>query len=730
MLIDVNERALEAYGYSREELVGRPLRDLRVPELQEALGQDLRQLARQGFFSYQAYHVRKNGERFPVDVHARYFEREGHGFFHGIIRDITDRAALERQLRESAEAYRLLFESANDAIVVAEADTGIIIDVNRKTAELVGWSVEELRGRHHTELHPPERRGEAMSNLRGRITGEKRETLTVAFYSRDGRVIPVEVNATTIPFQGRAAVVGIFRDLTERMASEDALRRSEESYRVAAEQTGQLLYDLDVPTGRIEWRGAIPALTGYTAEEFARVGVVEWEEMIHPGDRDQVGRAFHDALTAGARFYADYRFRRKDGSYFLAEDHGVCLTAGNAQTVRMVGTMRDVTAVRASEEELHQSETRRQKLESLALLAGGIAHDFNNLLTGIAGNLSLALEDVADTSEAHASLKEAERAAVRAQDLTRQLLTFSKGGAPIKQVVDLRDLVRETVLFACRGTSVRCDIRLPASPVPAEIDEGQLAQVINNITLNAVQAMPAGGVLTAAVAPVALHEGTPLALPAGRYARITITDTGIGIPADLLGRVFDPYFTTKQQGSGLGLAISHSIVSRHGGAIDVRSQVGSGSEFEVWLPAASRAPDRAEAARSAAVAGGGRVLVMDDDDQVRGLALRMLGRLGFEGHGVRDGEAAIAAYREALAEGRRFDLVIMDLTISGGMGGKEAVKGVLELDPDAKVIVSSGYSNDPVMASYEEHGFAAVLSKPYRFEEMKAVFARLRPAGA
>jgi two-component system, cell cycle sensor histidine kinase and response regulator CckA len=637
----------------------------------------------------------------------------------------AERRQMERRIGEASERYRKLFESAYDAIVLADAETGEILDVNLKTAEILGRPVEELRGRHHTELHPPERRDEARRNLRARLTGENRDLMAVALWTKDGRAVPVEVSAARIELDGRPAILGTFRDLSERHAAEAALRRSEESYRLAAEQTGQLLFDIDPGARRIECRGAVEQITGFTLEEFNRFGTDEMEQQLHPDDVAEVRRRYIEAIRGRQRLHIEYRVRRKDGTWIRVENLATCLRGPKEGDVRVIGTIRDVTAIRAAEEELRESETRRQKLESLALLAGGIAHDFNNLLTGILGNVSLAAHALPPDSPAHAFLREAEEASGRAQDLTHQLLTFSKGGEPIKRVVDVGRLLADTVSFACRGTAVRYELNLPAEPVTAEIDQGQVGQVVNNIVLNAVQAMPAGGVLRASLESVTVPADNLDGLAVGAYARLTLADTGAGIPHALIGRVFDPYFTTKPGGTGLGLAISHSIVRRHGGAVRVKSEPGMGSEFEVLLPAAGTAVLPAPLARPVHVAPGGRALVMDDEEQVRLLALRMVERLGFEGQGVGDGAAAIAAYREALAEGRRFDVVIMDLTVRGGMGGREAVVELLAVDPSARVIVSSGYSTDPVMAAYRQYGFAGILAKPYRLEQMKETLASL-----
>ena len=386
---------------------------------------------------------------------------------------------------------------------------------------------------------------------------------------------------------------------------------------------------------------------------------------------------------------------------------------------------RKTSAALASESgRLEEERQRANKLESIGLLAGGIAHDFNNVLTSVLSNTSLAMISVPDDSETRASLQEVEKACLRAKTLTQQLLTFAKGGAPVKKLADIGVLCRETGGFAVRGSTVRCHFDIAADLWPAEVDEGQIVQVIQNLVINAVQAMPAGGNihLVARNVPPSEPAGP---LPRGRYVSITVADEGEGIPRESLPRIFDPYFTTKAKGSGLGLATAYSIVRRHGGHIAVRSDVGRGSTFRVFLPASSGETVAAPAASGRPWRGRGRLLLMDDEEAPLRATKTLLVRLGFEVVTTLDGDQAIAEFERARAEGHPFVAVIMDLTVPGGMGGREAAQRMKQIDPDAKLIVSSGYSNDSVMADHVAHGFCAVLAKPYTMTELIAVMRPL-----
>jgi nitrogen-specific signal transduction histidine kinase/CheY-like chemotaxis protein len=371
---------------------------------------------------------------------------------------------------------------------------------------------------------------------------------------------------------------------------------------------------------------------------------------------------------------------------------------------------------------------RSSRLESLGVLAGGIAHDFNNLLTVITGNLSLARTDDAIPEETRHWLAESERAAVRARDLTQQLLTFAKGGDPVRAATRLEDVVREAAAFALHGAKVRGEFEIAPDLWPADVDRGQISRVVHNIIINANQAMPDGGVIRIALRNEQVSEPRAGLAP-GRYVRLSFADSGAGISAENLPRIFEPYFTTKQQGSGLGLATVYSIVRKHQGRVEATSQSGRGTTFVVWLPAAA---ERAAPASDPKTTGGrpcgaARVLVMDDEAAIRLVAAAVLKKMGLAVTTVDDGAQAFAAYAEAWSSGQPFDLVVLDLTVPGGIGGAEAMRKIRELDPAVCAVVSSGYSSDPVIANYREHGFRARVPKPYTAEEFARVIRAAMP---
>ena len=404
----------------------------------------------------------------------------------------------------------------------------------------------------------------------------------------------------------------------------------------------------------------------------------------------------------------------KDGTELLVTNNGSPVYNRDSNVVGVVLVFRNVTEKQKMEADL----MKIQRLESIGVLAGGIAHDFNNILTGIMGNISLAKMDLDPGDHNFERLVRAEKASSEAKNLTQQLLTFSKGGTLTLRVASIVGLLRESASFVLRGSNVKCDFFIPDDLCAVEVDEGQIGQVINNMIINADQAMPAGGTIQIHAENIIPTPGDAQTLGNKRCVRISIKDHGIGIPEGSLQKIFTPYFTTKQSGSGLGLAVSHSIVRNHGGYIHVESQMGVGTTFFIYLPASLEETVIERKSEEQLFVGNEKILVMDDDAVVRELASEMLNNIGYRVIVARNGDQAVDLYAKAEDSGSPFGAAIVDLTVPGGMGGREAIQQLLRIDPEAKVIVSSGYSNDPVMTDFRAYGFSGAIAKPYRVKEL------------
>lgn len=382
--------------------------------------------------------------------------------------------------------------------------------------------------------------------------------------------------------------------------------------------------------------------------------------------------------------------------------------------------LRDITKHRQMEEELQKVD----KLESVGVLAGGIAHDLNNYLTVILGNLSLAKRCTPEDHKATKYFQYMEEAIGQTGNLTSQLLTFAKGGNPLTTAVSICELIKESSAFALSGSNTRYELFLAKDLPSVEIDQAQITQVFTNLLINADQAMQEGGIIKVyAEALTATAENSTLQLQAGNYVALTITDQGSGISSQILPKIFDPYFTTKEHGSGLGLTICYSIVKRHGGHISVQSVEGKGTSFTIYLPVSSVQAEN-EVREDSFISGQGKVLLMDDEESVLKTANEMLTFLGYEVELARDGAEAVRLYKEAFLSDRPFDVVITDMTVRGGMGGKQAVAELIKLDSEVRAIVSSGYSSDK-LSDYKKYGFCEVIAKPYRLQELGKVVANV-----
>lgn len=434
-----------------------------------------------------------------------------------------------------------------------------------------------------------------------------------------------------------------------------------------------------------------------------------------------VAQVLNNGVLVNLSFDTLLKFQH--GITLAIEGQAAPIRSENNHTIGAVMVLRDVTEQRKLESEL----LKTQRLESLGLLAGGIAHKFNNLLAAIISNISLIKLRTQREESIYGKLETIEKTAWKAADAAQQLLTFAKGGAPIKKTTSIADIVTTASELVLKSSDIRYQMVLPSDLWPVEVDQGQIGQVLTSLLINAEQAMPQGGLIQIQAENVQFDTMRNIPLPPGRYLRVSVQDQGIGIPANLLNRIFDPYFTTKASANGLGLAVAHSIINRHAGHITVISEPGLGATFHVYLPASEQ-----EIATPISVQGvqpepplGKKILMMDDEDLVREGTANVLGYLGYQAEFAQDGAEAIELYKQAKAAGAPFDVVILDLTVQGGMGGKEAIRQLLMLDDQVKAIVSSGYSHDPVMADFREHGFCGVLAKPYTIEELSKILSQV-----
>ena len=517
-------------------------------------------------------------------------------------------------------------------------------------------------------------------------------------------------------FAGRAA------SEFQRKNAEEALRDSEQRYRAIVEHA----YDLIIETtANGECQYVTPncqKVLGYDSPDI--VGK-SFFDFVHPEERGPLSESFHAHVEALQEIDMICRLQTKQSEWRWFESHIHPFRTSVGSLVGVIVT-RDITEQKRLEEE----RVRATKLESVGLLAGGIAHDFNNILTSVFANIGLAKMVTAkhalpDGEKVVERLVAAEKACLRARDLTKQLLTFAKGGAPVKSTTSMASIITDTVQFVLRGSSVLCNTDLPDDLWPIEVDEGQISQVLQNLVINADQAMSEGGTIQVRAENYEMTSQAFLPLKPGKYVRVSVADQGIGIPDEHLPKIFDPYFTTKQKGSGLGLATTYSIMKRHEGHVTVSSSLGQGTCFTLYLPASTSLPTQTNETAESLVQGSGRILVMDDETDIQDVLGKMLEHLGFEPDFAYDGQRAVALHSRAIQEGMPYVATILDLTIPGGMGGKEALRLIKDHDPDAKVIVSSGYSNDPVMANATQFGFSGFIAKPYNLVDLSKVLSQV-----
>jgi two-component system, cell cycle sensor histidine kinase and response regulator CckA len=519
------------------------------------------------------------------------------------------------------------------------------------------------------------------------------------------------------------------REIAERKEAEAALRVNEEKFRTIADFTYDWEYWITPDGHHIYVSPSCKRISGYAVEDFqSNPGLMM--EIIHPDDREKVAEHHHELNEAGDISPLEFRIITKDGNerwigHTCQEIHNL-----DGRFLGHRGSNRDITDQKKMQEEL----LKARKLESLGVLAGGIAHDFNNLMSAVVGYISLVKMEITPGSKAFENLVKAEKASNQTRALTARLITFSEGGGPIKETASTCNFVKDAVRSSLKGSDINCELSIPDDIAPTEIDEEQMKQVIRNIITNAQEAIAGQGTIRVSCENVDIREKNTLTLKDGKYIKISIRDQGPGISEEDLLRIFDPYFSIKdmgaQKGMGLGLAVAHSIVQKHGGLITVESNLGSGSTFHIYLPAGST-ESKAESAERDGIAAQStiqRVLVMDDEEVVRDISNALLSHLGYEAELAVEGVEAIEMYRKAMASEKPFDMVILDLTNKAGMGGAETMVKLLEIDPDIKAIVATGYANDPIITNFREYGFRGALPKPFTLDQLRTALHDALPS--
>jgi len=650
------------------------------------------------------------------------------------IKDITALRSAEEKIQQSESRFRILAETAGAGIFIVKNMK--FVYVNPYFVATSGYSKDELLTMDFWNIVHKDFRDMTKKRYADRITGKDVSNEYEFRYIRKNGVVGwVSMNVGLIELEGDPALIGTLFDITVRKKAEEDLAEEKEFLSVTMASIGDGVVSTDTTGSIISINPVALSFTGLQFDDAMGKHLDDVFNFFH----EKIGHASDGVVRFmlkqhGIRPMAiRCGLRIRNGADRIVDLSVSPINNTDGVVMGMVMVFRDMTERHKLETELYKA----RKLESLGVLAGGIAHDFNNILTGIITNLFMAKLRVKADTESFQLLAEAEKASFRASKLVKQLLTFSKGGSPVKEPVAIREIIEDSVGFCLSGSNVSYKLELVPDLLKVEADRGQIDQVLNNLIINADQAMPGGGTVTVAasnieITPGSIHEGErAMTLRPGTYVKVTVRDEGVGIAQENLEKIFDPYFTTKPNGNGLGLTIAYSIVKAHKGMLTVESAVGKGTTFSFYLPVASHQDSMEKtagadpvAAAAAAVVQSKRILVMDDDSAVRSVLTQLLKNSGYEVECTASGGEALDAYLSAMKRNAPFTVVVMDLTVPGGMPGKEAVAKLLEIDPKARVVVSSGYSNDPIMAHYQDYGFCGVIAKPFNIDEFFAVIKK------
>lgn len=728
--VTINERWAEMLGYSLDEIEPH-MRTWRkmvhpddLPRVTEALS---RHLAGETPVYETEHRLRsKDGTWKWVLNRGKVFERDSDDKpvrAAGTYLDITKRRQSEEALRNSENMVKNILTASS--VGIAHAIKRKIVWANEAMGAMFGFTQEDQYLNQDTSILYSSM--EEYQRI-GKITYEQQQASRIIefdanFKRHDGSLFfgYVRVNQLDALDPLKGIIVSIV-DITERTRIAEALFAEKERLAVTLRSIGDGVITTDVNSHIQTINKAAERLVGWTQEEalgrplstvFNIVNEVTRRKCENPVDRVLSSRGIvelsnHTLLIS------------RDGREFVLADSGAPIMDKDGNILGVVLVFRDMT----EKQKLLEHTQRTDKLNSIGMLAGGIAHDFNNLLSGIFGYIDLAKETCSMESETAIYLDNALKVYARAKNLTQQLLTFSKGGSPLRKTDSLAPILKESTQFALSGSRVAASFDIAGDLELCDIDANQIAQVIDNIVINAAQAMPLGGTISISANNMEIESNEKNILRPGKYVHVSISDTGIGIPRSMVSRVFDPFFTTKQKGNGLGLATAYSIIKKHDGEITVESEQDKGTTFTIYLPVSEKAVAAGVEKNKHFHRGSGRVLIMDDEKYIREIAGKMVSKMGYSVECAKNGEEALKLLVSAAETKHPFSAAIMDLTVPGGMGGRETVSLVRKFDKELPIFVTSGYSEDPVMANPTEYGFTDRIVKPYRSSELTELFSR------
>ncbi len=726
-IIDANPATLKATGLTKEQIIGQLCYQIFHCTEKPPCNCPNEKLKKSLHLESYTMEMKALGRKYLITV-APVFDGEGKRITRviHIAKDVTELRKAEAAHIDSEKKFEGIFQAAADGILLADIVDKKFVDANDAICKMLGYTRDELLQCNVMDIHPEKDLPHITNVFKKQVNGKILVASELPVRRKDGSLFYADISSKTVMLGDRYFLIGIFRDISYRLKTEQLLKAEKKLAQKYLDVASVMLVVLNT-------KGEITLINQKGCEilhihEKDALGKNWFDTFIPKKMTKEIKSVFRQIMRADLQPVEYYKNKilSQNGEIRDIAFHNTILRDTKGIIIGLLSSGEDITEKIKAEKiklKLQEEIQKNNKLKSLGILAGGIAHDFNNTLAAILGNIELAEIQTESTSEVYLLLAEVKKASIRAKDLTQQLLTFSKGGDPVKQTAVIGTIILDSANFVLHGTSIIADYRIPENLWQVDVDTGQISQVIQNIIINARHAMPDGGVIKIYCQNIEDITKESISLPTGQYIKLTIADSGAGIPKKYIDKIFDPYFSTKQKGSGLGLAICYSIIKKHNGNISVQSKTNKGTVFTIYLPASTKINHGLIPSKPDITTGKNKatIMVMDDEVIVRDMIKQMLLRSGHEVVLAENGQEAIEIYNEYYKSNQTIDVIIMDLTIAGGLGGKHTAPKILKIDPTAKIIIISGYANNPIMAHSQDYGFAASLAKPFQLAELNKI---------